>query len=202
MRSLSPRAREFQDLSDEELRDLYKRLRLFTYKHYGWLRHNLTEGSDLDSLIQDAIADVFTGVRGAPPDLSLFTFLCQTIRSKASHLWEKEKKLHYVKEMPEIQSAATLEQLLSGLSTENSYSSQMSGGSDRQAMYNQLCEQILALVQDDSLLTSIVQLWIETPDLKPQEIADELSVPVRTLQKAQKRLRRKVKALKEAWTNG
>src|SRR5690242_398747 len=201
MRSLSPRAQEFQDFSEEELLDLYKRLRLFTYKRYGWLPHHLA-GVDLDDLIQGAIADALTGVRQAHPDVPLFTFLCQTIRSKASHLWEKEKHFRRGNETSEAQDAVTLDHLLGGLPVENPLSSKTSGASDRQVFYNQLVKQILSLVENDALLTRIVELWVETPDLKPQEIARELGLPMEHLRKAQKRLRARVKFLKEVWSNG
>jgi DNA-directed RNA polymerase specialized sigma24 family protein len=194
------RAQEVRDLTEDELWDLYTRLRYFTYKHYWWLQVKIVGGIDLDALIHDSILDVMTGVRSSPPEVPLFMLLCQTIRSKASHLWEKEKRRLSIADWQEANPPAPLEYLLRNLSAEHPYL-RPAEPSDQQTIYNQLCNRIRELVRGDDLLTRIVDLWFVTPDLKPREIAEALNIPNSELRKAQKRLSRKVKTLREAWSN-
>jgi hypothetical protein len=90
MKALSPLSQEYiAHMTEEEWRDLYKRLRLFSYKKYGMLQ-TVVGGLDLESVILDSIEDTFFGVRRWPvvdedgriKNISLCVFLCQTIRSK------------------------------------------------------------------------------------------------------------------------
>ena len=201
METVGSRAQEVRDLTEDELWDLYTRLRYFTYKRYWWLEDKIVGGTDLDALIQDAILDVITGARSSPSHVPLFMLLCQTIRSKASHLWEKEKKRLSAEGRQTTNSPALLEYLLRTFSGERPYLLRPAEPSDQQTIYNQLCNKILELVRGDNLLTRIVELWFVTPDLKPREIAEALDIPESEVRKAQKRLSRKVKTLKEAWAN-
>jgi hypothetical protein len=158
-------------------------------------------GTDLDALIQDSILDVITEKRRAPPSVPLFLLLCQTIRSKASHMWEKERRRLSPEGWQVTNSPVLLEYLLRNLSDEHPHLFRAAEQSDQRTVYNQLCNKILELVRGDDLLTRIVDLWFVTPDLKPREIAEALAIPEGEVRKAQKRLSRKVKTLREAWAN-
>jgi hypothetical protein len=143
MEPLFSRAQEVRDLTEDELWDLYARLRYFTHKRYGWLQQRVSGGVDLDALIQDAILDVITGMRKSPPHVPLFILLCQTIRSKASHLWEKEKGRLSIEGWQKTHSPAVLEYLVRDFSSEHPHLLRPTEPSDQQAIYSQLCNKIL-----------------------------------------------------------
>jgi DNA-directed RNA polymerase specialized sigma24 family protein len=187
-------------MTEEEWLDLYNRLRLFTYKRYYWLR-------DLEGIIQEAIIDTIQGKRRWPSvdkdtdevKISLFVFLCDVIRSKVSHLWEREKRQLSLDSFyentsvlePKLGDSAKREVLLNESATE--YWSLIS----RQDPYSQLVhkevvDKMFNLVSHDETLTKILQLWLQEPDLKPRQIAERMGLNVKQiyliLKKLQKRL--------------
>jgi hypothetical protein len=56
-------------------------------------------------------------------------------------------------------------------------------------------------VRQDELLTKIIKLYLDTPDLHPREVAERLGLPVEEIQNARKRLDRKIGKLQEALSN-
>jgi hypothetical protein len=190
MRALSPLSQKYlTHMTEDEWRDLYKRLRLFTYKNYGWLRTRV-EGLDLDSLIQDAIGDTIIGIRqwpvigadGEVKDISLCVFLCQTVRSKVSHILEHEKNNVRIDVPDNHPLRLTLHTSL--------HKTRAGEGSDDLAIYKEMGQQLLDMVRKDELLTSMVKLYLATPDLRPREVAEQLGLPVEEIRKARKRLKR------------
>jgi hypothetical protein len=185
------------DMSEKELHDLWKRLRLFTYKRFG-KRTKGVRGINLDEVILDAIEDTFFGKRRWPPlddqghdkQISLFFFLCQTIRSKVSHIIEHEKKKQSINEED-----------TESLNQKGMYKLQASEQTDAESIYNQLSNRIRQAVKSDPLLKQIVELWIADPDLKPKDIARNLKVKDETIRNAQKRLNRKIKDIRAKWSN-
>ena len=177
-------------LTEEDWREIWKRLRYFTYKYYSWLPLKV-RGANLDELIQDAIVDTITGRRQWPADVNLVTFLCQVIRSKASHMLEKESKVVSIEDISP-----------SHLSTpaEPSYLIRQEE-KEKQAACEQLCERMRELVRGDELLSKIVAMRLDNPDLKPRELAGALGISVTEVHSAQKRLGRRVKVLREEWRN-
>src|SRR4051812_6542652 len=99
MAELSPQVSPQFDMSEAELKELLKRLRLFTYKNYGWLLKRI-RALDLEEVIFEAIEDTFLGNRRWPPrdangkekDVAFLYFLCQTIRSKISNLMKQSQR--------------------------------------------------------------------------------------------------------------
>jgi hypothetical protein len=193
MEKLSARVSPQLRMSDQEWKELWKRLKLFTYKKYGWLLKHI-RALDLDEIILDAIEDTFFGIRRWPPrdaegnekDVKLLFFLCQTIRSKISYLAKQSPK-HV-----SVQDEIPAEQVES-LKRSHLYTLQAKEESDEQARYNELGEKLLESVRSDTLLERIVNSLIEDPDLKPKEIAKQLEVSVREIQNAQKRIGRRAK---------
>jgi hypothetical protein len=192
-------------MTEEEWLDLYNRLRLFTYKRYYWLRDQTN--LDLEGIIQEAIIDTIQGKRRWPSvdkdtdevKISLFVFLCDVIRSKVSHLWEREKRQLSLDSFyentsvlePKLGDSAKREVLLNESATE--YWSLIS----RQDPYSQLVhkevvDKMFNLVSHDETLTKILQLWLQEPDLKPRQIAERMGLNVKQiyliLKKLQKRL--------------
>jgi RNA polymerase sigma factor (sigma-70 family) len=193
MEVLSSEIKEvFLHFSKEKWEELWKRLRYFTYSHYRGLPSRVGGGIDLDDLIQDAIVDAITGKRKWPPGVKPVTFLCQVIRSKVSHMLEKEN--FRLKSLEET-SSHTLTAY-----TESSFLTQPEDLQE-QISYKELCNKILELVSEDNLLGRIVKLWISDPNLKPSEIAYMLGISIEEMRNAQKRLSRKLGKLRERWPN-
>lgn len=187
-------------MTEADWKDLYKRLRLFAYMNYGWLQAKIG-GLDLEEVIIESIEDVYFGARqwpvidtqGRDKQITLCVFLCQTIRSKVSHILEKEKRKIYLDEDPEDEQQEFHAQLMAAHTTQ---------ATDQQVIYGELCEKLLDSVHQDPFLTKIVKLLTETPDLRPLDIAKLLNLPVTDIRNALKRLSRKLRSLREEWPNG
>lgn len=61
----------------------------------------------------------------------------------------------------------------------------------------ELAKFILDKVRDDPMLSRIVDLWIDDPELKPKEVASKLGISIQELRCAQKRLRRRLSTLRK-----
>src|ERR1043165_6643337 len=193
MEVLSSETKEvFPHFSKEIWEELWKRLRYFTYSHYQWLPSKVGGGIDLDDLIQDAIVDAVTGKRKWPPCVKPITFLCQVIRSKVSHMLEKENLR--LKSLEETSTPALKAY------TDSPYLIQAEDIQE-QISYKELCNKIRELVSEDNLLIKIVELWISDPNLKPSEITHILGISIEETRNAQKRLSRKLLKLRERWPN-
>jgi DNA-directed RNA polymerase specialized sigma24 family protein len=203
MNARSPAIQEsLSRMTEAEWKDIYKRVRLFAYKNYGWLQVKIS-GLDIETVIQDAVEDTLFGLRrwpavdedGNDKNVSLCVFLCQTVRSKISHLLEQQKNKVSIDENPEDEKLEVLFQsYLSGFRSGQ--------GSEQQAIYNQLSVKLIEAVHPDTLLTQIVKLYIDMPDLKPSDVAERLGIPVKEVLNAQRRLVRKTQKLREEWING
>jgi hypothetical protein len=201
MEAFSRTAREYlSGLSEPELLDLWKRLRLFTFKKYGPLSKHI-RGLNLDQIILDAIEDTFFGLRRWPPidasgkkkDISLLTFLCQTIRSKVSHTIEQEKRKIVIEHEDDDLQPGALGKCVNWIANKETTS-------DQQAIYNQLARQLIISVRGDPLLKQIVILWVENPDLKPKDMAEKLGLSGKAFRNAQRRLIRKAVGVQERWS--
>jgi hypothetical protein len=197
----SPLAQDyFARMTEAEWKDLYKRARLYSYMNYGWLQSKIG-GLVLEDVIIDAIEDIYFGTRqwpvldkqGRDKKVSLCVFVCQTIRSKVSHILEKEKRRGYQDEGPEAEQSEFLAELMRA---------QTIYGPDQRVAYQELCERLLDSVSDDPFLTRIVRRYIETPDLEPRDLAKQMKLPVTEIRNALKRLSRRLRSLREEWPNG
>jgi len=190
-------------LTEEEWIDIWKRLRLFTYRNYRWI--TLRSGLDLDEVILDAIEDVYFGKRHLIPNISIVVFLCAVIRSKISHIWERERKKVSIDRLREEEmdserfSSEVFDTIFDTLLEGQSSLRFQRVESDQQTVYNELVTRILETIQGDLVLTRIVQLLIETPDLRPKDIAQELSLSQEEVRKARRRLKRRLQKLRTEW---
>ncbi|MEK6281234.1 MAG: hypothetical protein AABN95_12850 [Acidobacteriota bacterium] len=176
------------------------KLRLYTWKKYGWLTK--LNGIDLDDIAQQAIVDTFSGQRRWPPidaatgiekpDVTLFYFLCQTVRSIVSHQGQGPRPVDFDRIDPRSD----------GPQYENAYAGTSApflvrpADIERAAEYNNLTDKMLELTSGDSDLSRIVRLWRACPDLKPREIAEELQFTMPEVRAAQKRLKRLLDVLR------
>jgi DNA-directed RNA polymerase specialized sigma24 family protein len=191
MESPSPDIRKvLRAYTGAEWEDLWKRLKRFTYGYYWWLPTK-GRGLDLDEIIQGAIGDAIEGKRKWPAGVELVTFLCQIIRSNVSHLLEKESRIVSIEEVS-----------TSRLTTPTSVSpASQQEYADQQHVYQKLCNEIRELVRDDPLLSRMVNMWLENPEMKPRDMACEMGVPIEEIRNAQKRLSRRASNLREEWGN-
>jgi hypothetical protein len=181
-----------RQLTEAEWRDLWKRLLYYTIKNFGYVQQ--VGGTQVEDLIQSAILGSLSGVRtwlppkpGVTKQGYLFTSLCSIIRSKASHLVKQRDKLVYLDERDNSDDIP-IDQL---------HLEQRSIASDQNAIYNEFSENLLELVSDDLILTEVVKLLIEMPDIKPRDIAGILGLRIEVVQNAQKRLARRASILRE-----
>lgn len=178
---LDPRA-------EEEWRDVWNRLRYFTYLYYYWLPSRVS-GVDLDDVVQEACLAALAGKRRRPPNIELLKFLNNVVRSKVSHLPKGEQKITSIEDTP-LALTATSGEFPQPVRLEEKA---------RQDAYRQMCERLRELVSCDKDLLRIVDLLLANPDFKPRDIVRELNMTASELRNAQKRLSRRAKKLWEGW---
>jgi len=193
---------ELKSISSEEWDDTYKRLRLYTWKRYKWLHDRM--GVDLDDFVHAAISDTLqekrhwppTDEQGRPKDVSLFFFLCQVVRSKVYHFWNRESQNislnlieqdHTFEEFPPESF-----ELSAGESVGGRSGLMHTRLADRDAIDNEFRRRLRNLVAGDDELMKIVELIIEDPRSNPREIAASLGLDIKRVYAAQKRLRRRL----------
>jgi len=206
-------------MSQAEWLELYRRLMLYTYKRFGWILNRV--GVEPQDLVQQAIKDTFEGRRHWPPidaetgktrkDVSLLVFLCNVISSNASHLLEKERKRLTV-ETPQpsdvddnLDFGETSSDWLNAFTKESPVKHfELIGdtAADRQVIYGELTDKIRNSVAGDAVLLHIIELLLQSPDLKPKEIAEQLGLSMPQMYTALKRLRRRLHGLREEMKNG
>lgn len=198
----NPREKSLRDISDAQWQEMSKKLRIHTWKKWGWLS-KLT-GIDLDDIAQQAIVDTLMGKRrwppvdaatGIPKSVGLFCFLCQTVRSLISHHGRGgPQTIDFERLDSPGGGGPPYENAVAGL-----YPPFLVRTYDieRAAEYNNLTEKMLELTSEDSELSRLVRLWRACPDLKPRELAEELNLTMPELRAAQKRLKRRLGRIAE-----
>lgn len=166
--------------TDKDWEDLLKRLRYYAYGRYGWLTSKAGGAVDLEDLIQESIADMIKGRRQWPLGLDVKIFLCQIIRSKVSHLLEKEGKA-----VPEPEHALVPCPV-------PGYTFHAKEDEQRVGL---LSMSIRKLVADDELLSRIAEEWIREPSLRPREVASRLGLSSERMSNAHRRLKRRLASL-------
>jgi hypothetical protein len=174
-------------MPEEEVYDLWKRLRLFAYSQYGWLKDNY--GWDIENEISASICAAFDGTRKWPAEtenLTIYKFICGILYSKASHFLEKEKK---VEKIPLDDSS------VGEISRVENFP--RSSNPDHQIYISQLCKKLKALFCSDPLVIRIIHYLEEMPDMKIKEIIEYTGLGENEIRNAMKRLDRKAKLLLE-----
>ncbi|HXF40221.1 MAG TPA: winged helix-turn-helix transcriptional regulator [Blastocatellia bacterium] len=195
---------ELRSISSEEWGDIYKRLRLYTWKRYKWLHYKI--GVDLDDFVNESIYDTLRGTRRWPPvdengftkDVSLFFFLCQVVQSKISHFWSRERHnvVHRIDQDNASEEAIESFETLLAESAHIYPGLRQTKGSDSDAIDNEFENGLRDVVAGDDELRRIVELIIEDPSLRPKEIAESLGLANNKVYTALKRLRRRLMLLR------
>jgi hypothetical protein len=203
MRNPGPKSNSPPAISDAEWEELWRRVRQHAWKRFYWLHDRI--GEDLDAIVHQAFVDTWTGKRRWPPvdratgetkdHVSLYLFLCETVRSLVSHVWEREKR-RISFDAPANDLLHDREFIEKLLASETNSLFAPPPNVEASVDYNRLTEVMLGLLEDDQL-KSIVRLWRADPDLKPSEIAAVLKLTMPQMQAAQKRLRRFLRDWKE-----
>jgi DNA-directed RNA polymerase specialized sigma24 family protein len=192
MRDVSPRGRRILDeMTQTEWENLWKKLRFYTYKNFGY---KVKGRFNLDEVIQEAIEDTYFGNRRLPPDINLTAFLCETVRSKISHILEKERNKISIEEIKGAQQQTSLATLRENALEYPQLIYRHDEGYQR-VMYEELCSQIRRSVQSDSCLIRLVELLFVVPDLKPREIAIQMNQPIKTVLNLLRRLNRRARKI-------
>jgi len=192
---------ELRSISSEEWGDIYKRLRFYTWKRYKWLHDRM--GVDLDDFVHEAISDTLQGKRrwpptdeqGRPKDVSLFFFLCQVVRSKVYHFWNRESRNVSVNLTDQDQTSDQFPESFETLLAESAEIHPAFGetkGTDSDAIDNEFKNRLRELVAGDVELMKIVEHIIDDPRSNPREIAASLGLDIKRVYAAQKRLRRRL----------
>ena len=196
---------ELTSISSEEWGDIYKRLRLYTWKRYKWLHDKI--GVDLDDFVHEAISDTLQGKRrwpavyedGRAKDVSLFFFLCKVVQSKVSHFWSRERRRLSISQIDQAYSSEPVFESFERLLTESAqgYSSvRQAKGSDSDAIDNEFRNRLRDVVAGDDELMGIVELIIEDTRVSPREIMESLGLDAKRVYAALKRLQRRVVILR------
>lgn len=198
----------------EQWVEVWAKLRLHTWKRYKWFHDRF--GEDLDEIAHQAILDTMRGTRRWPPidarngevrgDISLFSFLCEVVRSNVSHIWDREKRKVSIDSSNSTNDSEEFEQkFIDNLlnATAKKYPHLVNRDDvESIVIYNRITEQMLELVAEDAEVHQIMKLWREEPDMKPSEIAVKLGFDMPKVRAAQKRLRRLLKGFDGGSSNG
>jgi DNA-directed RNA polymerase specialized sigma24 family protein len=198
MRQFSSLAKKRLDLlTEDDWKDLWKRLRLYTYRNFGY---KVRGRFNLDEVIQDAIGDAYSGRRRLPPEVNLIAFLCEVVRSKMSHLLKGEEKRISIEE--KSVGSEPLDLTLENFLKQNLRLTRLGNESEQNIIYSELCGQIRRAVGSDTNLTELAELLFIKPDLRPREIAVELNKPVSTVYSMLKQLSKRARKSIEELSNG
>ncbi len=146
--------------------DLAQRLLLYAYLKFGDALKSCSYTPE--DLVYEAIVDVFTGRRTWPRNVDPLTAFAMIIRSKASHIIEKEQRhvsiSHFVDGIP---------------------------GNDavNPGPYRFEIENIITLFEDDTIIQKMLKLLQEDPLLEPRDLAEMLNLPVTKIYNAKRRIK-------------
>jgi hypothetical protein len=213
MKSTAPPKDPLDSITQEQWIEMWLKLRLHARKRYFWLSQRL--GEDLDEIVHQAILDTMNRERQWPPidartgemrkDVNLFSFLCEVVRSKASHLWKREKqRLSIDTSNPAQDTEEFNQEFVDHLLNESAKKyPHLVRLDDTQSnlIYNDVSDKMLDIVAGDPVVYSIVKRWCEEPDLKPKELAARLEILMPKFCAARKRLRRLLKEFREGSSN-
>lgn len=156
------------------------RVRLRLWRRFGGQLRNIPEAPSPDDLLHDTIEDLLADRRHCPLErVQLVNCLFNIVRSKVSHVYDKWKKTGIIHEPEDILLRKPVQK-------------------DPQVEESALHDNILALVEDDSLLTRIVRYRLEHADEEPlrtQKIADALGVDIKEMYNANRRLKARLERL-------
>lgn len=168
---------ENEDTNWEEM--ICRLLVLAQRTHRRYYLHLSERNIEPQDLVQEAIVRFFSGCRKRKRGLDLFVFLGGTIKSIASHHLEK---------------ALRRDCLSHDFNASIIFKPNIDDENKRLKLLSEKIEEetIISFLKGDELLCKIVRLVFSDYEIKPREIADELSISIQEIYNAYKRLRRKL----------
>ena len=191
---------------DHEWADYWSRLIRHTRGRYGRIR---SRGDDPDDLAHAALVEAMESQESpliASEEASsddFFAFLCKLVRREFERCrYYRKRIISTDHESPSTPLQAGDVHPLVTLPSDRTEGLRHSHDGLQSASYSQITDKMCELVADDHLLVEIVMLWRSDPELRPRDLAEMLAVDIAEIQKAQKRLRRRLKVLREELKNG
>jgi len=124
---------------------------------------------------------------GNKKSVSLYVCLCWRVRNQIGRYFREQQRVVLLEGNGERSLEDLWEYVLYECSTRRY---QAEEESDRECNYHDLCDDIRRVVADHQDLRMIVEMLIETPDIKPGEMAAALGLTPREVYKSLRRLRR------------
>ena len=181
-------------LREADWDDLVPRVRLWAHQFHRRYLSRVRAAPSPDDLVQEAIAKLFTGQRRLPEDVPLLTVLINNIQSDIWNFLTREGYTRKDSKGKTRQGGGRHVLLEDWMKVQDA--NQMPANADMRRFSKRIRE----LVKEDTLVAQMVDLMLEDALLRPRDFADMLNVPVSEINKAQKRLKRKLKHLREEHT--
>ena len=178
-------------LQEADWDDLLPRLRLFAHQFHRRYLSRIPQAPTPDDLVQEAVTKLYTGQRKLPDDVPLLTVLINNIQSDIWNFLTREGYTRKDSKGKARQGGGRHVALEAWMEDEDQ------GRQPADGVMRDWHEQIRARVDDDPLVLRIVELLFEDPKLKPRDLAHMLGTTVPDINKAQKRLRRRLKGLRD-----
>ena len=181
-------------LREADWDDMVPRVRLWAHQFHRRYLARVRAAPSPDDLVQEAITKLFTGKRRLPDDVPLLTVLINNIQSD---IWNFLTREGYTRKDSKGKSrkGGGRHVLL-----EDWMKMQDADAVPAATDMRNFTKKIRKLVASDVLVSKMVDLFFQDPLLRPRDLAEMLEVPVSDINKAQKRLKRKLKHLREERT--
>ena len=167
----SPDPKALERLRQAKWSQIMPRILLWSHQLHRKYLSNIRAAPEARELAQDAVADLITGKRSLPEDVPITTVLYGILRSKVSNFLNTQRP----DALPESYDLADMSEI-----------------PDRSLLE----DEVRKLVADDEVLLRMIDYLLDDPLIKPRDLAVLMNVPVREINNAQKRLRRKLSLLK------
>ncbi len=170
--------------------DILPRVRLWAnHFHKRYLRH-IRAAPSPDDLVQEAVVKLYSGRRKLPDHVPLLTVIINNIQSD---IWNYLTKEGYTRKDSKGKGRQGWGRHIGLEEWMRDY--------DQEAIppsveLRGLHETIKAQVSNDKQLTQMVTLLFEDPLLKPRDLARLMGISIKDVNNAQKRLRRRLKSLR------
>jgi DNA-directed RNA polymerase specialized sigma24 family protein len=171
-------AEVLNSLSEDQLKELLDRLRLFAFRHY----HGAL---DCENLAMEAVKQVLAANRSWDPSSSPFTNLCWITKSLASNQLKKDERNISLEAASEIlldDSIAQAPVAVDEATPANIF--------EAKEVARELSELIDRASSGDSILRRIIRSALKTDGWKPKEIAREFGIDTSQINNAKRRMQR------------
>ena len=173
--------------------DIIPRVRLWaTHFHKRYLK-NIRAAPSPDDLVQEAIVKLYTGRRKIPDHVPLMTVIINNIQSD---IWNFLTKEGYTKSDSRGKGRKGWGRHIGLEEWMEEHDAQ---SLPSQSELKDLYAVISSKVADDEMLQKMVDLLFEDPLLKPRDMARLLGASIKEVNNAQKRLRRRLQDIRNAF---